>query len=1132
MLFRAGLQFTPISAITGRGRITSWSVIGYTTIRSTSADSMNLPDLHAHSTFSSAVTAGDAYGTPAKMVERAVELGWGAVALTDHGWLGGVPSLYKEAKKAGIKPIIGCELYVTPDDMHGIRGKEVDGFTFHLTVLALSKEGYENLVVWTTEAMRRDNYHRKPRIGISRMVEMAPNSLSHNVVLSGCLASELSRTLEGSIGDGLMLGAAYIEQMKMVFPNFFIEVWDHSVEKFLDADYYPAYVAVVEREAAVREKLIQLARYTGTPLVVTNDSHMQRSSDRSAHIALKSAGWRNRDDEHMGKSSASQIAAYLKDYGYFGNYMRSMEKIVDRGQIPTDALTNIGEIVREANIVLEPLDSFGYSIPPSGRDNPVQTIRKRIRDRVELLVQKHGKEARVRVELELEAMSGFADYLLLMSDFIRAAKKQGILTWTRGSAANSLLCYCLEIHEIDSIEYGLVFSRFFNPARKKLPDIDVDIQPSRYDDFMQIVHAKMEPLLGKGQVVQISNWGTAANRRAFRMAASALGMPKEEQDEIAKLLPQMIDSGMVDEDTDIFIALREDYPELYEIASDIFDSIQNVSQHACAWVFGTPDRPVAEWIPLYLIASSGTLVTQYDFKTLEDFGLTKMDFLRLKTLDIAAGALRAAGRSPLEFHDIPLDDKATFKMISEGAVEGVHTLQGKETRKGMLEVQPKTVHDVITSVALYRPANTREGKDTLFLERRRGQERVRYPHEVVEQILGPTEGIPVFQEQAMEICYACGLSDEFVDDVYQAIKKAKGAGRGAKEAFAALRKEFVKTARKNLKCTREVAQEIWEYVQSFQGYGFNKGHATSYGILAVKMSWIKCHITQEFFANLLDVFPERPQYLSAVRTGGYEILPPDVNRSSRGFTIDKLVGNAIRVGISKVKGVGPAGAQEIISNQPYSSYDDFSGRVKKMLVKAPAREALAAVGAFESLGVKRDKESEDEFQFSILGFTLRRPRAFRGCKPKHVGERVSSGGWRHLGREKGVELTQGRASVSKMFWIPENTKLELKASPWAQVKTYLLTVVDENGIPFHLMVNEDKEYEVRLIDFLYRKCKGTVLCADGCIRLPFLQNGPQGFRFFGITGSYNGDPQMWEVPKKYLAAVAELDRQKRNARYK
>jgi DNA polymerase-3 subunit alpha len=1111
----------------------------------------NFIDLHAHSTFSSAMTAGDAYGTPQQMVDRAVELGWSAVALTDHGWLGGAPALYKAAKKAGIKPIIGCEMYVTPDYLHGVRGKDADGHTFHLTVLALSKEGYENLVVWTTEAMLRDNYHRKPRISLFRMAEIAPNGLHHNVVLSGCLASELNRLLAESNGAGVAAGIEYVRQMKSLFPNFYIEVVDHALPKF-ENDSFPAYLQMLEREAAVREGLLLLAEITNTPLVVTNDSHMQKSGDRRAHIALKASGWRSRDDDHMGKSSESLIAKYLPDYTYFGHFMRDMEKVVARDNgIPRSALENVADIVGEANICLEPIDNFTYSIPPSGRDDPVDAIRRRISKRLRALSKQHGDVARVRVEHELKSMAGFADYLLLMSDFIKEAKRQGILTWTRGSAANSLLCYCLEIHEIDSIEYGLIFSRFFNPARKKLPDIDLDIDPERYEDFMRIVQEKMEPLVGKGQIVQISNWGTAANRRAFRMAAGALGMPKEEQDEIAKLLPQMIDSGMADEDTDEFMALREDYPELYEIASQVFDSITSVSQHACAWVFGTPERPVAEWVPLYLIASSGTLVTQYDFKTLEDFGLTKMDFLRLKTLAIVSKTMRMIGKSPLDFHtEIPLDDEDTFEMIGEGQVEGVHTLQGKETRQGVTVMKPESVHDIILAAALYRPANTREDKDKLYMERRRGGEVVDYPHEILEDVLGPTKGLSIFQEQAMEICYAAGLDDAFVDDVYQAIKKAKGAGRGAKEAFAALEGDFIKRARKFLGISRGVAEALWETVQSFQGYGFNKGHATSYGLLGYKVAYLKCHHPAEFFAALLDVFPERSAYLAAARGEGYKFLPPDVNKSAAGFGIDKLQDNAIRVGISKVFRIGPTGTREVLRGKPFTDFDDFKERTSRTALKSTGIENLQKVGALESLGLERDRENEDAIQFHVLGFTLKKPGAFRGCKPKHVAERVSSSGWRHLGRTKGLELTSGRASVSKLFWLPpyseieERTKegkkkqsyLELKASPWANVKTWLLTAVDENGVPFHLMVNEDKEYEARLLKFLYEKCQGCVVSLDGMIRLPFVQSGPQGFRVFGVTGAYEADPQIWHLPakreKKYKLAIAALDEVKRKARHR
>jgi DNA polymerase-3 subunit alpha len=1088
------------------------------------------PDLHAHSTFSAAMTSGDAVGTPAQMVARAVKLGWNAVAITDHGWLGGAPALYKEARKAGIKPIIGCELYVTPPDMHGVRGKEVDGYTFHLTVLALSKEGYENLVAWTTEAMRRENYHRKPRISLLRMAEIAPHDLGHNVVLSGCLASELSRTLSAEDSDGISAGIEYVRDMRMIFPNFYIEVVDHEIPKFMDENTYPAYVDVITREAEVRTKLLEIAARTGTDVVLTNDSHMPSIKERRAHLALKAVGWRSRDDDHMTRSLETQMYKYLPGYGYFGNFMQNMEAIVDRGRIPASALESVAAIVEECDIRLEPLDEFRYSLPPSGRDDPVAAIRARCKVRLRELVKFHGSSARDRFELELEAMEDFADYLLLMSDFIRKAKRQGILTWTRGSAANSLLCYCLEIHEIDSIHYGLIFSRFFNPARKRLPDIDVDIQPSRYEDFMRIVHEEMEPLVGEGQIVQISNWGTAANRRAFRMAASALGVSKEEQDEMTKLLPQMIDSGMVDEDTDVFIALREDYPELYEIASEIFDSITSVSQHACAWVFGTPSRPISEWVPLYLIASSGTLVTQYDFKTLEDFGLTKMDFLRLKTLDIAAETLKTAGRSPLDFHEIPLDDEATFEMIRAGHVDGVHTLQGKETRRGVVEIQAESVTDLILCAALYRPANTREDKDKLYLERRRGGEIVDYPHEILEEILGFTLGLSVFQEQAMEIVYRAGGDDAFVDDVYQGIKKAKGAGRGAKEIFDELEPRFIRLACRNLGCSKRTALLIWEYVKSFQGYGFNKGHATSYGLLGYKTAYLKHYYPAEFFAALLQVFPERSNYIAAARAEGYTLLPPDVNRSTRGFSLDKIEGG-IRAGIDKVFGIGPRGAGEIIEGQPFTDYDDFLDRTTRTAVKAPALDSLRRVGAMGSLGIRGERAERDRTQFEILGFCLARPQRFRGCKPKHTGERTSDSGWKHLGLHRGADFTEGRSSVSKLFWIPPISDFELKASPWANTKTWLLEVVDENGIPFHLMVNEDKESEVRIMKFLANKCRDTVVCVDGMVRLPFIQNSLTGFRFFGITGSYNGDPQIFhlseKVEEKYKKAIVEVDRLKR-----
>jgi DNA polymerase-3 subunit alpha len=1080
----------------------------------------NYIELHNHSTFS----ISDGFGSPQAIVDRAKELGWNAVALTEHGHMISAPTFYKAARTAGIKPIIGCELYVTGDWSFGMREKVALTEQFHLTVLALSKEGYQNLVAWTSEAMKRENFYRKPRISVVRMAEIAPWPLHHNVVLSGCLASELCRSLEN--GNGLGIGMEYALQMKSLFPNFYIEIQDHKISKF-DDDRYPAYQELLAKEVIVQGKLLEISTLTAVPAILTNDSHLQRPQDRKAHVAMKASAWRSRDDLHYGRSQEQVITSYLADYAYFGNYMRDMEQVCDNADLPRACLASVSEIVEAADIVLDPLDNTVYSIPFSGESDPLHALRRASKSRLANGVWKHGRIARERFEHELESMGDFAHYLVLMAKFIKEAHRQGILTWTRGSAANSYLAYCLGIHEIDSIEYGLTFSRFFNPARKKLPDIDVDIDPERYDDFMRIVQEHMEPLIGAGQVVRMCDFGLAQNRAAFRMAASALGIPKEEQDEISKLLPQMIDSGMVDEDTDVFIALREDYPELYEITSAIFDSVKSVGQHASAWVFGTADRKVEDWIPLYLIASSNALVTQYDFHQIEDFGLVKMDFLRLKTLSIAKKVMQMVGKSPMEFYDVPLDDSKTFEMMRAGDVEGVHTLQGKETRRGIVEMQVENVHDVIVAAALYRPAHTREGRDKLYLQRRRGDEIPSYPHSIVERIVGGTFGIPVFQEQAMEIGYAVGMDDAGVDDIYQAIKKAKGVGKGAKEAFSKIEPKFLKAAKRKMK--PHEAKGSWLYVQGFQGYGFNKGHASSYGVLATRMAYLKCHYPVEFFAAILDTFPEKASYIAAARNAGLKFLPPDVNHSGKGFGIDRQLGG-IRVGLGKIHGLGPVAVDEIVRGQPFQTYDDFLGRTTRRAVNVKRLENLRTVGAFSSLGLHHRTRDEEEFQ--LLGFTLGRPIALRGCKPRHVGARTSDSGWKHLGREKGVELTAGRASVSKLFWIPPDVKLELKASPWAQVKTWLMLAVDENGIPVHWMVNEDKKHVVMLLKYLHRKCQGSVICADGMIRLPFVQNGPPGFRFFGVSGTYDGEPQCWHVQEIQVKAILEIERQKRIERYR
>lgn len=1086
---------------------------------------MNAVDLHVHSTFSTL----DGMGTVADVVERAKSLGWGAVSLTEHGWMGSAPVLYKAARENGLNPIVGCEFYIVSNEILGVKSKDTRGGSYHLTVLALSAEGYHNLVAWTTHAAQPENFYYRPRISLDAMAEIAPYPLHHNVVLSGCLGSELSSAL-ASAPDGLSPEpfVAYIEAMKSLFPNFYVELQNHTHPKFTGKEY-TSYEEMIAREAVVRNRLIHLAYQTNTPTILTNDSHFQTTSQRIPHLLMtaQKRAWGRRASEFD----------YMPEYIYFTSYMQSMEKIASRTpDLPGDALENAIAIAKEANIRLAPLDDFNYSIPFSGYADPVEKIRKRSKKRLKELISKHGKKQVLkRFEMELETLKGFSHYLLIMSDFIRFSKKNGILTNTRGSAANCLIAYTLGIHDIDPIEYDLLFSRFVNPARPSLPDIDIDIQKGRFDDFMAYVQDYMAEREGEGQVVQICNYGTLANRATFRLIAEQLGMPKEEQDEMAKLLPQMIDSGLVDEESDVYEALKDSYPEIYEAATKVFDSVKNISQHACGWLFGTRERPIEQWVPLTLIASSGRLVTQYNMKTLEDMGLNKGDFLRLRTLDVIQNTRKLLGQDALDITDIPLDDEKTYEMLREGRTEGVFTLQGKENRRGCIEVEVENVHDVIRTVAIYRPALTREGKHTLYNNRRKGLEIIHWDHPALEEVLGPTFGVPIFQEQVMELAYKIGMTDAEVYKVYKAIKLAKGVGRGAKEAFAEIKPIAYKRGREK-GYTDEEIESIWTEIQGSQGYGFNKGHASSYGILAVRAAYLKANYPAEFFASLLDVYPEKAKYLAAARSEGFQLTPPDVNYSQRGFSLDR---GAIRVGLSRIAGLGPVAINEIVQAQPFTSLDDFKARTTRRALNKTRIETLAHIGAFESLGVKKTANDADEY--SILGFTLHKPKAFRGVKPRHVSARVSDRGWVHHGLERGVEITEGRSSVSKLFWIPpiEDSRhhkgLEIKASPWAQVKTHLLLAIDENGLPFHLMANEDKQGEVEILRVLSEKFRGAVICADGGVRQPFLTDGPMGFRFYGISGAdFKGDPQIWidgeEVNKKIKLGFVGLHEIKRAMR--
>lgn len=1088
-------------------------------------------DLHVHSTFSTY----DGMGSPKAVVARAVELGWGAVALTEHGWLGSAPVLYQEAKKAGIKPIIGCEMYVTPDDELRDGDKSVLKERRHLTVLALSFEGYENLVTWANASMERPLYYNGPRISLERMIDLAKWPLHHNVILSGCLGGELCQCLLHGNGNADYAAESLVGAMAVAFPNFYIEIQNHEHAKFMERGL-SAYEGMVASQAVVREKLLGLASTFDVPVIVTNDSHFQTQEQRRAHMAmLARKQWRKATEAHHDKTPDAQLNTFAEHYAYWVSYMRPMEKVA--GTLPRwaekQAIQSIHDIVEESDVRLDPLDKFSYSVPRSGHHDPVAEVRRRAKARLKSMVARHGKVAAERFEYELNAMKDFADYLVLVSDVVRMARRSGIYTWTRGSAANSLVCYCLKIHDIDPIHYRLMFERFVNPERMKLPDIDLDIEGHRRDDVVRMVMEHMTEIEGDNNVRGICAFSTVSNRAAFRLMAEANGVPKERIDELAKILPQIIDSGLVTSDEEAYEILKDEYPDLYELVTNVFDSIGNITQHACAFVVGTKERPLESWVPNYRIGSSNALVTQYNMKSIEELGFLKLDLLKLDTLSIMHSVARMLGKDIRWLDEImssevgiyDTEDTETFTLLREGRTEGVHSMQGATQRRGCIEVGVESDDDLVAIQGLYRPSGTRTGLDKAFVNRKHGREEWSSVNELAAKFLDETYGIAIFQEQIMEMGADMGMTGAEIDDLYKAIKTAKGAGRGAKELFEAFEPTFRKYADKLM--PKDEADELWAEWDKLQGYTFNRGHATSYAILALKTAWLKAHYPQEFFVALLDRYPDNPRYLAAAIADGFRFEVPDVNASGGSFargSDDK----SIRIGLSKIKGLGPGAVSEITRNQPFASVEDLRERTSGQRVKQPTIDALAAVGALQSLGIKG--EEEDETDFALMKFIPRKPKAFKGCKPQF--KRNRGGKWEFIGLERGVSVAVGKTFCAKLFWIPPEADFSMKTSSTGKVNAYLLTVVDENGIPFDLIVPdiERKENEVKLIKLLAKKGTGTVICAEGQISMPFLRGGNTGFKLWGIAGAEQGNTNIWHADEDLAKAIAYLADQKRRNR--
>ena len=869
--------------------------------------------LHVHSEFSLL----DGLGRITELVDSAAQQGFDSLALTDHGALYGAVAFYQACITRGIKPIIGVETYVARRSMTEKEGK-ADAQPFHLILLARDATGYRNLCRLVTDA-HVDGYYYKPRIDREHLARYSEGLIG----LSACLSGEVARALEIDDWDGARRVAS--EYGDILGPgNFFLELQDHGLPD----------------QRALNAKLLRLAPETGLPLVVTNDLHYVREDQSEAHDVLLCVGTGSNidtpnrmrfDTQDFWLKSAAQMAALFPDQ--------------------TEAILNTRRIAEMTNIEL-PLGQLRIPHFPVPDGETVESwLRKECQAGLDRRYGTVTPELQTRLDYELGVIlsMGYAGYFLIVADFIAFARQQGIQTTCRGSAPGSIVTYTLGITPVDPIAYQLPFERFLNPDRVTMPDIDVDFEDGRRDEVIAYVTRKY----GNDHVAQIITFGTMLARAAIRDVGRVLGHSYGEVDRIAKAVPNQLGIRL-DEALEIAPELRgmvEGDPgvkRIIDFARQLEGVARNASTHAAGVVISR--EPLTELMPLQKATNSDALMTQYEMHGIEALGLLKFDFLGLSNLTIlrqAVDLVRQERGIAIDLDTIPLDDRATFELLASGETTGIFQLESAGMRRYIRELRPTSVYDLAAMVALYRPGPM--DNIPAYIRRKHGQEKVTYLHPLLEPYLNKTYGIFVYQEDIMSAAIALGgFSGPEADTLGYAIRKKKSS------VLRAQREKFVTQAAER-GVAPQVIDQVFAAFQPFERYGFNKAHATCYGLIAYQTAYLKANYTVEYMTSVLTAFRSNEEKVAAAiaecRRMGIEVLPPDVHRSDVEFTVE---GDKVRFGLLAVKNVGQGAIESIIAARreggAFRSLRDFCERIDLRLVNSRVIEALAWVGALSDFG--------------------------------------------------------------------------------------------------------------------------------------------------------------------------------------
>ncbi len=886
---------------------------------------MSFTHLHVHSEYSLLDGACRIRDLP----RRAKELGQTALAITDHGVMYGAVAFYKECVKEGIKPIIGCEVYVAPRTRFDMERGE-DSVRYHLILLCKNETGYKNLCYMVSMGFVQ-GFYMKPRVDMDLLRAHADGLIA----LSACIQGKVPRLiLEGSYDEAKKTALTFQE----IFGegNYYLEIQDHGI-----AD-----------ERAAARGLIRLSRETGIPLVLTNDVHYLRREDAYAQDVLMCIQTGKTLDE-PNRMKFEGDGLYLKSE----EEMRALFPDLPEAADMTEKIASMCDLQFEFN---------HYHLPKFTVPEGCTSREYLEKECLEGLSRRYEGEAYEKAkkqlyhELEVITRMGFVDYFLIVQDFVMYAKKNGIPVGPgRGSAAGSVVSYTLGITDVDPIKYSLFFERFLNPERVSMPDIDMDFCERRRGEVVDYVKRKY----GADHVAQIITFNTLKAKNAVRSVSKVLGLTFAEENELARAMPD--DARMsIDDAVRVSAQLRElmekdeRYKRVIETARAIEDMPKDYGTHAAGVVI-TRD-PVHTYIPLALSKKDNTISTQYTMTTVEELGLLKMDFLGLRNLTIIDDAVQDIRKEEpgFDISKIPVDDKATYDMLAAGRTSGVFQLESAGMTSVAVGMKAKSIEDISSVVALYRPGPM----DSIprFLEASVNPEKVTYKHPMLEPILNVTYGCILYQEQVIEIFQRlAGYSLGQADMIRRAMSKKKMA-EIQKERETFINGDESRGIHGCVKngISAQIAGSIYDEINAFANYAFNKAHSVCYAIVAYETAYLKCHYPRQYMAALLSSvlgIPEKvAEYTAECASMDIKVLPPDINRSFTRFTVE---GGNIRYGLVAVKNIGTKFIHSVVeergTNGKFTSFRDFCERMYGADMSSRAVESLIKAGAFDALGVKR-----------------------------------------------------------------------------------------------------------------------------------------------------------------------------------